>query len=148
MSASTNGKSNGNSRARILNCCVDRLDMEQTLERCREVIESRGYAQHMAVNAAKIVTMHDDPRLAEIVNGCELVNADGQSVVWASKVLRDPLPTRVAGIDLMLELCRLAEREGWSVFYLGARQDVLDQAIEQLKANLPALKVAGSHHGY
>jgi len=37
--------------------------------------------------------------LREIVDGCELITADGQSVVWASRMLGDPLPARVAGID-------------------------------------------------
>ena len=63
----------------------------------------------MAINAAKLVAMHDDPKLCEIIDGCGLVNADGQSVVWASRVLGDPLPERVAGIDLMEALLELAE---------------------------------------
>ena len=55
----------------------------------------------MSINAAKLVTMHDDAEMREIIAGCGLVNADGQSVVWASRLLGDPLPERVAGIDLM-----------------------------------------------
>ncbi|MCZ9337458.1 WecB/TagA/CpsF family glycosyltransferase, partial [Streptomyces sp. TRM76130] len=68
------------------------------------------------VNAAKLVTMRRDPRLAEAVTGCDLVLADGQAVVWAARVLRAPLPERVAGIDLFLRLLAEAEAAGIPVY--------------------------------
>ena len=43
------------------------------------MIAEGSYTQHMAINAAKLVTMRDDARLREIVAGCELVSADGQA---------------------------------------------------------------------
>src|SRR5690349_21707959 len=90
-------------RARVLGCDIDRLDMHQTLERIEQLIADGDFAQHVAINAAKLVAMRDDPALRDIIARCELVSADGQSVVWASRLLRDPLPTRVAGIDLFQE---------------------------------------------
>lgn len=134
--------------AHILGCRVDRLDMAQTLARCEELIDAGDYAQHVVVNAAKLVMLRDDPRLSEIVEQCALVNADGQSIVWASRMLGDPLPSRVAGIDLMSELLRRAARRGWGVYILGARPEVLATAVESLQARYPGLRVVGSHHGY
>ena len=102
----------------------------------------------MAINAAKLVAMHDDPKLCGIVDGCGLVSADGQSVVWASRLLGDPLPERVAGIDLMDALLGLAERRGYHVYFLGARSDVLGRALERLRERFPRLEVAGARDGY
>ena len=102
----------------------------------------------MAVNAAKIVAMRNDDELRRLVDDCELITADGQAVVWASRLLGDPLPVRVAGIDLMLELMALAERRGYRVYVLGAHQDVLEQALANLRERHPRLRVAGYHHGY
>jgi N-acetylglucosaminyldiphosphoundecaprenol N-acetyl-beta-D-mannosaminyltransferase len=135
-------------RARVLGCEIDRLDMDETVRRCAELIEAGGPAQHVAVNVAKIVALRDDPRLEEIVAGCELVSVDGQPVVWASRLLRDPLPERVAGIDLMFRLLELAEARGYRVYVLGARQEVLETAVARLRARHPRLAVAGYHHGY
>src|SRR5436189_1807654 len=98
--------------ASVLGCAIDRVDMEAALERCDELIASGRFAQHMAVNAAKLVTMQDDAAMREITERCDLVTADGQGVVWASRVLGDPLPERVAGIDLMQELFARAEESG------------------------------------
>jgi N-acetylglucosaminyldiphosphoundecaprenol N-acetyl-beta-D-mannosaminyltransferase len=135
-------------RAKVLGCSIDRLGMEETLARVDDVIASGGYSQHMAINTAKLVSLRDDDRLREIVEGCELVNADGQAVVWASRLLGDPLPERVAGIDLMEELLGLAEQKGYRVYILGAREDVLDQAVARIRERYPALTIAGWRDGY
>src|SRR5436305_1509734 len=71
--------------ASVLGCAIDRVDMEAALDRCDEFIESGRFAQHMAVNAAKLVTMQDDAAMREITARCDLVTADGQAVVWASR---------------------------------------------------------------
>jgi N-acetylglucosaminyldiphosphoundecaprenol N-acetyl-beta-D-mannosaminyltransferase len=135
-------------RADILGCAIDRLDMQDTLSAVEQAIAERRYTQHMAINAAKLVTMEGDERLREIVAGCELVNADGQSVVWASRLLRDPLPERVAGIDLMHALVELAEQRGYRVYFLGAKRDVLERALERLRERHPGLVIAGARDGY
>lgn len=135
-------------RADVLGCAIDRLDMDATLAAIETKIASRAFTQHMAINAAKLVTLHRDPKMREIVAGCELVNADGQAVVWASRLLGDPLPERVAGIDLMSTLLGLAERRGYRVFFLGARPEVLERAVERLRAQHPDLLVAGMRDGY
>lgn len=135
-------------RADILGCAIDRLDMAGTLAAIERAIAARRYTQHMAINAAKLVAMQDDAKLRAIVDDCDLVNADGQSVVWASRLLGDPLPERVAGIDLMDALLELAARRGYGVYFLGARADVLARAVERLQAKHPALRVAGARDGY
>ena len=122
--------------------------MAQMVARIDTVIAGRGFAQHAAINAAKIVVMRQDHELERIVRECELVSADGQSIVWASRILSDPLPVRVTGIDLMQELLALAERRGYRVFILGAREDVLAGAIARIHARHPQLVLAGMRDGY
>jgi N-acetylglucosaminyldiphosphoundecaprenol N-acetyl-beta-D-mannosaminyltransferase len=100
------------------------------------------------VNAAKIVMMRSDRALADAVSGADLLLADGQSVVWASRYLGQPLPARVAGIDLFIALLEAAEREGRSVYLLGATADVLARAVAEVRRRYPGLRVAGSRDGY
>jgi N-acetylglucosaminyldiphosphoundecaprenol N-acetyl-beta-D-mannosaminyltransferase len=135
-------------RAQVLGCVIDRLDMSQTARRCDAYVRYRSGAQHMAVNAAKIVAMRHDEALHRLVDDCDLITADGQAVVWASRLLGDPLPSRVAGIDLMLELLALAEHRGYRVYVLGAREEVLERAIARLRERHPRLIVAGYRNGY
>ncbi|MEA2125989.1 MAG: N-acetylglucosaminyldiphosphoundecaprenol N-acetyl-beta-D-mannosaminyltransferase, partial [Solirubrobacteraceae bacterium] len=78
--------------AAVLDCRIDRLTMDETVSRCEAAVTSGSYVQHMAINAAKLVHMHADPELRAVIDESGLVTADGQAVVWASRVLGDPLP--------------------------------------------------------
>ncbi|PKW12122.1 N-acetylglucosaminyldiphosphoundecaprenol N-acetyl-beta-D-mannosaminyltransferase [Streptomyces sp. 1222.5] len=127
---------------------LDPLTLDETVERCLEAVRDGKKLEIGVVNAAKLVNMRRDQRLARAVAGCDLVLADGQAVVWAGRVLRAPLPERVAGIDLFLRLLGEAESAGMSVYFLGAKQEVLQRMLLRVADRFPDLKVAGSRNGY
>jgi N-acetylglucosaminyldiphosphoundecaprenol N-acetyl-beta-D-mannosaminyltransferase len=133
----------------VLGCRVDPLGMSETVERCIELMDrgSRPVRQ-VSVNAAKVVQCAEDHGLAETVAKADIASADGQAVVWAARLLGRPLPGRVAGIDLMGELLSLAEHRGLSVYFLGAKQHVLERAVAEIRKKHPRLRVAGARNGY
>jgi len=139
---------NGAPRSVVLEVPVDRLTMGEVLGRVQEAIESRRPLQIGVVNAAKVVNMRRDAELREAVLGCDLILADGMSVVWASRVLGPPIPERVAGIDLMHGILGLAHRRGHRLYCLGATPAVLDRALAAIRASYPDARIAGAHHGY
>jgi N-acetylglucosaminyldiphosphoundecaprenol N-acetyl-beta-D-mannosaminyltransferase len=110
------------------------------------LIADGGPHQHVVLNAAKIVQAHGDPELVRIIRSCSLVNADGQSVVWAGRLLGSPLPERVAGIDFMLALWRSAARHGYRVYLLGAEAAVVEETARI--ATGQGVEVVGHRDGY
>ena len=135
-------------RAELLGHEIDRLGLEATAGVCREALFGRERIHHVSLNAAKLVHARKDKRLLDILHRADVVNADGQSLVWASRLLGDPLPERVAGIDLMSRLLEIADAEGFGVYFLGGRAHVLEEALDKLRALYPQLRIVGSHHGY
>lgn len=135
-------------RADVLGVDIDRLTVDETVARCVQLIERGKPAFHTSVNAAKLIAAREDSRLRDIIARSAVVGADGQSIVWASRLLRDPLPERVPGIELMERLLAVAEDAGYGVFILGARQEVLDVAVDRLRGRHPRLRLVGSHHGH
>lgn len=71
--------------------------------------------------------------------------ADGMPLVWASRVMGRPLPERVNGTDLMVDVCEAAAKAGKSVFFLGGNHGSAEKTIEVLSAQFPDLKIAGHH---
>jgi len=136
------------STASLFGVPVAALTMEETVAVCAELVRSARPAHHVVVNAAKVVLMKDQPRLREAIERCDLVSADGQPIVWASRVFRRPVPERVAGIDLMERLLAESERQAWPVFFLGATPDVLGAFESEVRRRFPRIVVAGRHHGY
>ncbi|HEY3087705.1 MAG TPA: WecB/TagA/CpsF family glycosyltransferase [Jatrophihabitantaceae bacterium] len=132
----------------ILGMPIDALTMDDVLDRCRTSLASRERTLVGVVNAAKMVRLRHDAHLRDSLLECDLLLADGQSVVWASRLLRRRVPERVAGIDLFERLLELAARDGWSAYLLGARADVLATLQQRLGERFPALKIAGARDGY
>jgi N-acetylglucosaminyldiphosphoundecaprenol N-acetyl-beta-D-mannosaminyltransferase len=71
--------------------------------------------------------------------------ADGQPIVWASRMAGTPLPERVTGSDLAGSLPRAAARAGLSVFLLGGNPGVATAAARRLRARFPGLPGVESH---
>jgi N-acetylglucosaminyldiphosphoundecaprenol N-acetyl-beta-D-mannosaminyltransferase len=138
----------GAARVEVLGCALDAVDMDEAVARIDEAIGERRFLRHADLNGAIVVAMQGDDELRESIVGADLLVADGQSVVWAARLLGRPLPARVAGIDLMHRTIELAERRGYSIYILGARQEVLERAVERLTADHPDLKIAGYRNGY
>jgi exopolysaccharide biosynthesis WecB/TagA/CpsF family protein len=55
------------------------------------------------------------------------------------------LPERVAGSDLVPKLLAEAAAHDWSVFFLGGRENVLEQAVRNVQLQHPSLRIAGSY---
>jgi len=127
---------------------VDGLTMDETVAAARRLVRTGTPHQHVVLNAAKVVAIERDPALRAVIAGCDLVNADGTSIVWASRFLGRPLPERVAGIDLFLRLVEAAAADGTSVYLLGATQEVVDASVEILIDWFPGLRVAGHRNGF
>lgn len=116
---------------------LDAICMDEVIERCQTALATRSRVLLGVLNAAKVVKMRKDPVLRNSLIECDVLLADGQSVVWASRLLRRPLPERVAGIDIFEQLLMLAHREGHSVYLLGARTEVLWLLEERLRERFP-----------
>ncbi|RPI01475.1 MAG: WecB/TagA/CpsF family glycosyltransferase [Calditrichaeota bacterium] len=135
-------------RVNILDCAIDQMTLAQCLDYFNIVIASRRPCHIVVVNAAKIVKARQDQELADIIRHADLVGADGVPVVWASHLLRRPLPGRVNGTDLMEGLFELASQKGYRIFLLGATEEVISKVVELLRNRYPALILAGYRNGY
>lgn len=135
-------------RVVVLNTPIDNLSMSETVNCIAMAIEESRHLHHTVVNAGKIVSMQSDPQLRESVINADIINADGQGVVWASKLLGKPLKERVAGIDLMEELVRLASRNHYKVFFLGAKEDIVRSVVLHYSSLHSPDIIAGYRNGY
>jgi len=135
-------------RIQMLNSYIDNLTMLQSLNLIDEAVSDGKHIHHSVVNAGKIVMMQEDVQLRESVNSANIINADGQAVIWASKLLGKPLKERVAGIDLMGSLVELAYQKGYKIYCLGAKEEVVSKVIEKYKQKYSKDIIAGYRNGY
>ena len=132
----------------FLNARMHPWTMRDTVDAIMDRVDHDDFTQHCVVNVAKVVNMQKDTALREAVNNCDIINIDGQGVVWGARLCGMDIPERVAGIDLFYELLASSAQRGYPVFLLGAKEDIVNRTREVLAAKYPQLTIAGSHHGY
>ncbi len=86
----------------------------------------------------------DSPEFRELVAAADVVVADGNPLVWASRIAGDALPGLVAGSNLISSLSDGAARRGRSVFLLGGNAGAAAGAADVLVRRAPTLRVAGT----
>ena len=135
-------------RIEVLGCPMDVASMGKTVDVIRGAVAAGRFTQHVVVNVAKLVNMRSDVQLNDSVRSCDIINIDGMGVVLGARFLGHAVPERVAGVDLFHELLAMSARNGFSVFLLGAKDEVVGATARKVQALYPELKVAGYHHGY
>jgi len=132
----------------ILGLKVHCIDMPQALDAVRGFIASG--TPHMIVTAdsSMVVLARRDEDFRALVNSADLVTPDSSGIVLAAKLLGTPVKERVSGCDLSREICRMAAREGFSIYLLGAAPGVAAEAARRLGEEFAGLRIAGTHHGY
>lgn len=133
---------------RLFDVRIDALTMTDVVAAVAQAIESRERLLIGVVNAAKMVKMQRDSALRRAVLGADMILADGMSVVWASRLIRAPLPERVAGIDLMLRVLELCDQKKYRVYCLGATEEVLASLRALIARNYPGVELVGTRNGY
>ena len=124
------------------------VTMGDVVDLCDRAIVDDRPIQIGVMNAAKVVNAARDANLHEAILSCDVILADGQSVVWASRILGQPLPERVAGIDLFIHLLELADAKSRSVFLLGATPEVIEQVVGVVGTRYPGARLVGHRDGY
>nr|WP_321444675.1 WecB/TagA/CpsF family glycosyltransferase [uncultured Cohaesibacter sp.] len=113
-----------------------------------KVIQAAKDKQKLSVSALAVhgvMTGVQDDQHRHRLNQLDLVVPDGQPVRWALKWLHNEnLPNRVYGPELMKRVCAAAESEGLSIFLYGSRKEVIAALQDNLLAEFPNLKIAGS----
>ena len=133
---------------KILNTYINDVTMQETLDVVDRTISNGEQLHHVVVNAGKIVSMQKDLQLRKSVNESDLINADGQAVVWASKILGKPLKERVAGIDLMTNLVELAHEKQYKIFFFGAKEQSVKSVVDKYTKQYSSNIIAGYRNGY
>jgi N-acetylglucosaminyldiphosphoundecaprenol N-acetyl-beta-D-mannosaminyltransferase len=132
----------------LFKCPMHPWTMNKTVTTIKHRIEINQFTQHVVVNVAKLVNMQSDTILKTSVTKCNIINIDGMGIVWIARFLGYFVPERVTGIDLFYQLLIMSTQQSYSIFLLGAEQEIIKKTVENIKKIHPHLNIAGYHHGY
>jgi N-acetylglucosaminyldiphosphoundecaprenol N-acetyl-beta-D-mannosaminyltransferase len=100
------------------------------------------------VNAHCLNLCYRDRALRDSLNGADVVFCDGVGVMLAARILGGRIPARITYAAWIWQLADFAAAEGLSLYFLGARPGVAQEAARRLRERFPGLRIVGVRHGY
>ena len=135
-------------RIDVLGVGFDNYTMEEAVQEGMRLIHEEGAHYVVTPNPEIVEACRDSADTMQAVNGADLVIADGIGVIYGAKILGTPLKQKLPGIEFAEHLMAEMAKEKKSLYLLGAKPGVAEQAAEKLRETYPGLIVTGTHDGY
>lgn len=137
-----------NNKVNILGVNIDKLTIDEACEKIYGFLNEDKLHYVFTPNSEMIMQAYRDENLKNILNSADILTADGIGVVYASKILKEPINERAAGFDVA---CRLLEKlnDGKNSLYLfGSKPSVAQMAAKNITQRYPDIVIAGCQNGY
>jgi N-acetylglucosaminyldiphosphoundecaprenol N-acetyl-beta-D-mannosaminyltransferase len=132
----------------LLGVRVHTLSLPELLQGVAHVIDHRQQAVIAYANVHVLNVAYQNPRLRDFLDHADVVFCDGVGVQWGARLMGMAIPHRYTPPDWLPMLACLSAERGYSMFLLGGRPGVAEEASNRLRLQCPALRIAGTHHGY
>jgi N-acetylglucosaminyldiphosphoundecaprenol N-acetyl-beta-D-mannosaminyltransferase len=123
-------------RVRFGELWVDSLTFAEAVDEIEALVSAGRGGSVFTPNVDHVVNVGDNPSFREAYAAASLSLADGQPLVWTSRLLGAPLPEKISGSDLMLPLMERAAAQRWRVYLLGGGEGVAEKAAQVLRERL------------
>lgn len=130
-------------RVRMGPLAIDRVTFGQALDSIERMVQAGRGGAVFTPNVDHVVNASADAAFRAAYAGADLSLVDGMPLLWASRLLGDPLPEKVSGSDLFEPLVERAAQRGWRVFLTGGAPGVAAKARDRLIARHPGLEIVG-----
>lgn len=94
-------------------------------------------------NVHMLVEAYQDQAFATVLENADLTTPDGMPLVWMLRWMGISRQDRVAGLDVLIALCKRSSEEGIPIFFLGANSEILEGIKSRLQDEFPRLELAG-----
>ncbi|WP_372868873.1 WecB/TagA/CpsF family glycosyltransferase [Planomicrobium okeanokoites] len=111
-------------------------------------IEKKEKTFVVTANPEIVMASLNDPVYKKTLEKADFITADGIGIVKAAQLVGQPLPERVSGFDMMLDLLQVANDKHYRIFFLGAADHVLQETLAKVKSDYPGIQIAGAQNGF
>lgn len=129
----------------LLNTYVNNVTMNETLGAIDEMVKSEKKSYIVAINVDVVMKIEKDKYLKKITDEADMVLVDGKPLIWISKWHKKPIKEKISGSDLVPLLCEQAANKGYTMFILGGKEGIAEQAKKKLEEKHPDIKIVGTY---
>lgn len=132
----------------ILGVEFDNLSLGEAVSQGAAWAHGEGFHYVVTPNPEIVNMAREDESYRALLNGASLVLPDGIGIVYAAKILKQPIGSRVPGIDFASGLMERLSKSEARLYLLGAKPGVSDKAASRLAKQYPGLTICGTGDGY
>ena len=136
-------------KVNILGVKVDKINVEQASDKIMEFVDSTNCVRSVFTPNSEIIMMaYRDPEFCKLLNSSDILTADGIGVVYASKIVKNPIGERAAGYDIACRTLEKLSEKGGTLYLFGSKPGVAETAGANIMKKYPGVKVVGYSDGY
>jgi N-acetylglucosaminyldiphosphoundecaprenol N-acetyl-beta-D-mannosaminyltransferase len=137
-------------KVRILGVDIDNITEDEAASKTKELIEASNKSCKIIVapNVEFIMQAQKDKEFFDVLQKAELATPDSIGVIIAGKLQKNPFKQRIPGQAYFRKILETAEKEEWTVYLLGGKDDIPLKAKENVEKLYPKLKIVGYHEGF
>lgn len=129
----------------FLNTYANNVTLEETIQQIENLISIGVPSYIVAINVDVVMKIENDKYLKQITDEASMVLIDGQPLMWIANYYKRPFKEKVSGSDLVPELCKVADRKGYSIFIVGGREGVAATAKKNLEKLYKNINIVGTY---
>ena len=129
----------------LLNTYINNVTMSETIAAIEQMIAKDKKSYIVAINVDVVMKIENDPYLKQVVDNADMVLVDGKPLIWISRLYGKPLKAKISGSDLVPLLCEVAAQKKYTIFIIGGKEGVAEQAKRKLEEKLPEIKIVGTY---
>lgn len=129
----------------LLNTYVNNVSMAETIDNIKQLIEKKKKSYIVPINVDVVIKIEEDDYLKQIIDNADMVLIDGKPLVWIAKHHKKPVKAKISGSDLVPLLCEVAAEKGYTIFIIGGKSGIAEQAKTKLKEKYPNISIVGTY---
>lgn len=135
-------------KEKILGFNVVTCDEQELLSDIFEDYKKNNQIFIVNINPEIAINNYKNQIFKETLNKQKYQIPDGSGIVWASKLRKGNIKTRITGIDLMLKICEKSQEYSSKIYLYGGESEIVEKARDELKKIYPNINVVGICNGY
>ncbi len=135
---------------RILGVDIDNIDIDEAGKITKELVETSNKTCKIVVapNTEFVMMAQKDEEFFDVLKSADLATPDSVGIMLGGKFQKKPFKQRIPGQAYFRKVLEIGEKENWSFYLLGGKDDVPKIAAENLKKIYPNINIVGYHEGF
>ena len=134
-------------RTELFGLNIDTLSFEEAINEAKSLIDGDKVSQIVTINPEMFEYANKDSDFLNLIKEAELVIPDGVGVKIALKINGYNVD-RIPGVDFAKRLLKESAMNSIPVAIIGAKEEIIVKAIENLQKEISGLNIVYYHNGY